>query len=122
MIVLILFISLVNGYPSDINNDRCINYCSNNAVCLTVNNKPQCYCLPEWDGQFCDIIRKQKSNQNISQIKQMSKNNLRNVPCTYVPDLCKNGGVCYLDDGTNKLACQCKYPYGGTRCDEYSGM
>jgi len=119
---MILFISLVNGYPSDINHDQCINYCSNDAVCLTVNNKPQCYCLPEWDGQFCDIIRQPQTNQNLPQIKQISRNNLRNTPCSYAPDLCKNGGVCYLDGTSNKLACQCPDTYSGPRCTEYSGM
>jgi len=114
---IMLFLSLVNGYPSDKNGEQCFNYCSNDAVCLTVNNNRQCYCLPEWDGQLCDIPR----TDHQIKFTQNTRNNLRNTPCTYVPTLCKNGGICYFDEGvTNKVACQCPYPYDGPRCEEYS--
>merc|ERR1711972_1123157 len=81
--------SLVESYPS--NDPRCLNYCSNeNGLCLIENDQPTCYCLPEWEGERCDSIR------TISEKKPlMTRIQARNTPCTYVPDLCKNGGVCY---------------------------
>jgi hypothetical protein len=119
---IILFISLINGYPSNTDHDKCVNYCSNDAVCLMVDNNATCYCLPEWEGKFCDIVRQKRTNKPSISTKQITRNNLRSVPCDYVPTLCKNGGLCYVDDQTTKLACQCPYPYDGARCEEYSGM
>jgi Notch-like protein len=115
MCVVLLSLLLVNGYPSDKNGKQCLNYCSNDGVCLIMDNKAQCYCLPEWEGERCDLPR-------INHEMKFKKTNiqLRNSPCTYVPTLCKNGGVCFFDDQEKKLACQCPYPYDGPRCDEYS--
>ncbi|CAF1532151.1 unnamed protein product [Adineta ricciae] len=106
--------NLVQSYPS--NDPRCLNYCSNeNGICLIENDQPICYCLPEWEGEHCNLIR--KSNEKVP---LMSRIMTRNTPCTFVPDLCKNAGVCYLDETTKKLACKCPYPFDGTRCGEYS--
>ncbi|CAF1093691.1 unnamed protein product [Rotaria sordida] len=112
-----LLISLVNGYPSGINTEQCLNYCFNDAVCLMNNNNPTCYCLPEWEGERCDIVRKVVQNDPV-QFKKINRTILRNDPCSYVPTLCNGKGVCYVDGG--KLTCQCQYPFAGTRCDEYS--
>ncbi|CAF1365719.1 unnamed protein product [Adineta steineri] len=116
-----LFQSSVYGYPSndDANVKQCSKSdCSNNGVCLLMNNIRQCYCYPEWQGEKCNLIREFKKDSN-KQVKQISRITSRNTPCSYVPDLCKNSGVCYLGDD-KKLACQCPYPYDGARCQEYS--
>jgi hypothetical protein len=114
---LTLFLSLINGLPSDKYDEQCFNnHCSNSGVCLIVDKIRQCYCLPEWEGEYCHLKR---TNHQIK-FNQL-RTQLRNTPCSYVPDLCKNSGVCYFDENTKKIACQCPYPYDGTRCDEYSG-
>src|SRR5690348_1818449 len=94
----ILLIELINVNSLRINDERCLNYCSNDGICLIINNKPECYCLPEWDGERCDIVRQIKTNYQSKSIKLIHRNYLRNDPCTFVPNLCKNGGVCFLDE------------------------
>jgi hypothetical protein len=38
-----------------------------------------------------------------------------------IPKLCNDRGTCFLNETSNKLSCQCAYPYAGPRCNERSG-
>jgi len=115
---LILLISMINGYPSDVVNDQCVNYCSNDAVCLPTanNNNPQCYCLPGWDGERCDIVAQVQQTYRIDK-KQILRSNLRVSPCSYRPDLCVHG-MCFVNN--SQLACMCEADWAGARCEEIS--
>lgn len=121
---------LINGYPSNINDDGCFNNCSNNGVCFPINDERICFCFPEWDGEYCDMARI-KNEDDASEIKPMNRIQLRNDPCAFVPNLC-NGGFCSYEaasgngtgngTGNGRLVCTCKYKDQGDRCQYESGM
>ncbi|CAF1306272.1 unnamed protein product [Rotaria sp. Silwood1] len=113
---IIFLISLANGYPSNDINNKCVNYCSNDALCLIINNNPRCYCLPEFDGERCQMIRTTNRNTRIK-FKQITENNPINPLCSYVPDLCHNGGTCDVEESASgpKFICRCPISYDGSR-------
>ncbi len=112
---ILLLVSLANGKPSNPVATEC--NCANDAVCIKSDNRADCYCLPEWQGERCDIPREYKP----SKIKinfQNSRIDARNAPCSLVPNLCTNGGLCqYLN---KNYSCACTDAYVGTRCQDLS--
>jgi len=115
ILLLISMIFVINGYPSSDNlDDQCLNYCSNDGICVIIKNQPQCYCLPEWEGELCKDPREYKLIQfDPSQRNQMSS--ARNHPCSLVPPNFCNGGLCQYD-GT-AFTCACPFDKAGTRCE-----
>jgi hypothetical protein len=113
--LLFVFVTLIDGFSSKSVSKQCTNYCSNDGVCLLENASPTCYCLPEWQGNQCQSRRPFQSGSS----RLTNRIQTRSTPCSFVPDLCKNQGVCYVN--VSKLACQCPYPWDGPRCEERSG-
>lgn len=112
----IVLLSTALGFPAATKDSRCLNHCSNDGVCVIVENSPQCYCLPEWEGETCDYVREQTDiNEEQQDIVIMSRSNLRNSPCSLVPGLCKNSGLCQFAD--NKYSCACTDEFTGKRCE-----
>lgn len=72
------------------------NPCQNGAVCLLEDERPVCYCVPDYHGALCE---------------------LRYDDCESKFARCENGGTCI--DGINSFACSCPLDYGGPMC-EYS--
>src|SRR5579871_266336 len=100
----LLIISMINGNLLNSTPKKCLNYCSNDGICVLKDNSPECYCLPEWEGEHCNLPRQFIPNQGNDFII-MARTNLRASQCSLKPDLCKNGGVCYFKD--NKYGCAC---------------
>jgi len=72
------------------------NPCQNGAVCLLEDDRPVCYCVPDYHGVLCEL----KYDDCESKFAQ-----------------CDNGGTCI--DGINSFTCSCPSNYGGPMC-EYS--
>jgi hypothetical protein len=106
-----------------IQDKKCLNYCSNDAICKVNDGIIQCYCLPEWDGERCDIPREIPQDYQFLDENFQVKGEFRSTPCDLVPGLCLNGGVCYVNETASgaKLSCQCLFPKAGPRCEETSG-
>jgi hypothetical protein len=120
-IKIVLGLFLINNINSlSIRNGKCSDYCSNDAMCAVENGIPQCYCLPEWDGDLCDIPREIPTSYQFLEKNSKLKSEFRSSPCDFYPNLCNGKGLCFLN-GT-KLACTCVYPNAGLRCDEISGL
>jgi len=116
--LMILLISSIDGYPSDHNSENdCSNYCFNNGICVSPDNIRQCYCLPEWEGERCDSVR-ESDTIYIDPSQQTIKYDLRNHPCTLVPNLCANGGLCQFEN--NSFSCACTHQFYGKRCEKLS--
>ena len=109
-----VLLSVAYGFPAATKDKRCLNYCSNDGVCVIVKDAPQCYCLPEWEGEKCEDVREETSEGEEEEIIVMGRSNLRNDPCSLVPGLCKRG-LCQIKD--NKYFCACPYEYSGKRCE-----
>jgi hypothetical protein len=116
---IILLITFIDVNSLSLNNEKCLNHCSNDGVCLVIETKVQCYCLPEWEGERCDKATIKPPSYQLEK-NEMLRNNFRNAPCSYVPTLCQNGGVCFLNETSKKLACKCPYDWDGARCEERS--
>lgn len=117
---ILLNLSSINGYPSSTNSDQCLNYCLNDGICVLSESSPQCYCLPEWKGEHCNVIRKSNSNKKLISKEYLRTNiNLRNHPCSLAPpNMCKNGGQCQYEE--KEYSCICPYTHIGKRCEEES--
>ncbi|CAF2020319.1 unnamed protein product [Rotaria magnacalcarata] len=117
LVIVLLFSSLHLIQSNSISNE-CLDYCSNNGLCIETNNGRKCICLPEWTGQRCDFPR------DSSLTKQMHNSLVdmtfvRNNPCNSAPaGFCKNNGICFVE--ASKFKCFCQYPYTGDYCDELS--
>lgn len=72
------------------------NPCQNGAICLLEDDRPVCYCVPDYHGALCE---------------------LRYDDCESKFAQCDNGGTCI--DGINSFTCSCLSHYGGPMC-EYS--
>jgi len=72
------------------------NPCQNGAVCLLEDDRPVCYCVPDYHGVLCEL----KYDDCESKFAQ-----------------CDNGGTCI--DGINSFTCSCPSNYSGPMC-EYS--
>ena len=119
-VFIISLLPLISGFPSDINEKKCLNYCSNDGVCVIIDENPQCYCLPGWKGNRCDIVRPYNPNEPIKS-EPMSRYQLRVHPCDLVPpNMCLNGGLCTFENNT--YSCSCGYQYIGGRCEIPSRM
>jgi len=114
---ILLLVSLANGKPSNPVATEC--NCANDAVCIKSGNRADCYCLPEWQGERCDIPREYKRN-TIKINSQNSKISVRSTPCSFAPTFCKNGGICQNDSPSKELYCACPDAYVGTRCEDPS--
>ncbi len=44
----------------------------NNVVCFIVENPPQCYYLPEWEGERCDQIQQSDTNDETEVVESLS--------------------------------------------------
>lgn len=119
-LILFLFINNINSLS--IRSEKCSNQCSKNAVCWTQKEIIKCYCLPEWDGENCDIPRETPTDYQFLDEKSKMKSEFRSTPCDFYPNLCNGRGLCFVNETAGKLACTCQYPYAGLRCDEISGI
>jgi hypothetical protein len=118
-LILLLLINNINS--SVIRNEKCLKSCFNDAICSIKNEIIQCYCLPEWDGDRCDIPREIQTDYEFLDENQIIKTQDRSDPCLLISNLCNGHGTCFLNETSNKLSCQCAYPYAGPRCNERSG-
>ena len=75
------------------------NPCENNAVCLSEDAQPVCYCVPDYHGAFCE---------------------LRYDDCESKNAHCANGGTCI--DGVNDFTCACAPPFAGPTCADLLGL
>jgi hypothetical protein len=114
---ILLLVSLANGKPSNPVATEC--NCANDAVCIKSGSRADCYCLPEWQGERCDIPREYKPTKMKINF-QNSRIDARNTPCSFVPTLCKNGGLCRYESSSKKLSCTCPDAYFGPRCEDPS--
>ncbi|CAF1130864.1 unnamed protein product [Adineta steineri] len=114
-----IFESSVNGFPSNEKIELCSNYCSNDGICVVVDEYRQCYCLPEWTGEKCDDIKEDEIYNDIQNTNGKSRAIERSPECAVAPPgMCLNGGLCKFDNGS--FACQCPHTYIGKRCQESS--
>lgn len=100
---------------------RCSKSCLNDGFCLEINAKSRCYCLPEWQGEYCEQPREAPTTYTFITKNQLLRNTDPSDLCGYVPNLCQGRGACYVNETANTLSCQCVYPYAGSRCADYSG-
>lgn len=70
------------------------NPCQNGAVCLLEDDRPVCYCVPDYHGALCE---------------------LKYDDCESKFARCDNGGTCI--DGVNSFTCSCPSNYGGPMCE-----
>lgn len=120
MIGLLLIGLLFIGIESRLIDYKCSKSCSTGGFCLKLNEEGKCYCLPEWEGELCDIPSEKPQTYEFLKKNQM-RNSVRSVPCDYVPDLCQGRGICIFNETAKKVGCVCQYPYAGARCEEISG-
>ena len=116
LVLFSLFLIQING---GIIQKKCSKSCLNGGFCLELVEKSQCYCLPEWEGEYCHLRKNFIATYKLKSSNQLLRNSYRNGPCSFAPDLCLNGGICFVNDTT--LACACQEAWGGSRCDEKSG-
>jgi len=114
----ICLVSIINGYPSSIDeNTDCSNYCLNDGVCVLINNNRQCYCLPEWEGEICENEREYDPTQMIS-MENVRKSSFRLHQCDLVPPNLCNVGFCQFENGS--YSCACPKTHVGPRCERES--
>lgn len=70
------------------------NPCQNGAVCLLEDERPVCYCVPDYHGVLCE---------------------LKYDDCESKFAHCDNGGTCV--DGVNSFTCSCSPGYSGPMCE-----
>lgn len=99
--------------------EKCSKSCLNGGFCLESDGQPQCYCLPEWEGEDCHLKKDFIPTYKLNSFKTFLRSSYRNSPCSFAPDLCYNGGKCFVNNAT--LACACDDAWGGSRCEEPSG-
>ena len=116
-IVCLLFVVQIESGLIDL---KCSKSCSNGGFCLKLTEKEKCYCLPEWEGETCQIASEIPQTYGFLSKSQL-KSAPRSSPCDFVPDLCQGRGMCFFNDSISKLSCVCQYPYAGARCEEISG-
>ena len=115
-----VFLPLAIAYPSN----KCKNYCLNEAVCVIKQDEPVCYCLPEWEGEQCDLVRQE--NFSVEEEEQgegeiMERSSARSPECLLAPpNMCLNRGICRFEN--NSYSCECQPEFTGKRCKEPSRM
>lgn len=72
------------------------NPCENDAVCLFEDERPVCYCVPDYHGTLCE---------------------LKYDDCESKFANCENGGTCI--DGIDSFTCACPIFYSGRFCNVY---
>ncbi|OAD59832.1 Protein eyes shut, partial [Eufriesea mexicana] len=70
------------------------NPCKNDAICLFEDERPICYCVPDYHGALCE---------------------LKYDDCESKFANCQNGGTCI--DGINSFTCACPTYYSGPFCN-----
>ncbi|UJR29552.1 hypothetical protein I4U23_010769 [Adineta vaga] len=110
-----VFIPLITSYPSN----KCpSSYCSNDAVCVIKENEPICYCLPEWEGERCDLIRQDNFDEQLED-EFDERSIIRSPECLLAPPGMCVHGVCIFNNN-NTYSCQCQPEFIGKRCKEVS--
>ena len=121
-LTIITLLRNVNFVQTSPTKNECADYCSTGGVCLESNAGPKCICLPEWGGERCDIPEKSTLIKSLSITRRIAADPSSD-PCSYLPsNFCKNNGICFVDQTTNKFTCQCRDPYAGQYCEDFSSM
>lgn len=107
-----VFLPLVTAYPSS----KCQGYCSNDAVCVIEQDEPVCYCLPEWEGERCDLVREE--NFSVREEEVMERSSILSPECALAPPKMCGVGVCIFSNKT--YSCACPVTHFGPRCQKAS--
>ncbi|CAF3347944.1 unnamed protein product [Rotaria socialis] len=117
-LIIILFLSSLQLIQSNSISNECLDYCSNDGLCIETNNGLQCICLPEWTGHRCDSPRDSSLTKQMYN-SQVDMTFVRSNPCDSAPaGYCKNTGICFVEGVAFK--CFCPYPYTGEYCEDLS--
>ena len=112
--------------------DKCrITVCMNQGICRLVDDEPVCDCTPHWEGDQCQIGKRNfpnrhlfLNNSNILWLIIFSiyhdifsfKIHISLLEITCDPNPCMNGGSCGKDRFGDKI-CYCPPGYTGKQCE-----